>query len=144
MKSVSFKKPLNYLYAKLTGSFMGFLAGTAATGLISRFFETKGINNLWGLASKKRIIDKQTFHTIEWLISIIIGFIVFEIITKVAHKKIKENLRKYKISFYRWIIRNDLHSKSKNVLYRINQKRNSLLTNVNVSSKMAIARFSKK
>jgi hypothetical protein len=111
MKNLNLKKILLYFYDKLTGSFMGFLIATLATGLVSRYFETRSIKNLWGLTSKKRIVDKATFSQLEWIISVCIGFIVFEIITKVIKKKLDRELPKYKIAVMRWIIRKELHLK---------------------------------
>ena len=106
-----FKKILNYLYNSLTGNFLGFLIGTLATGLMSHYFTTRSIKNLWGLTSKKRVLDKETYSNLEWIISIIIGFIVFEIVTKVIKKKLDEKFPIYKIKFMRWVIRNEIHLK---------------------------------
>jgi hypothetical protein len=42
------------------------------------------------------VVDKQTFSAMEWMISIIIGFLVFEIISKWVQKKMNPVLLKYK------------------------------------------------
>jgi hypothetical protein len=118
MKYPTRKSLLKYTYDQLTGSFIGFLLGMAATRLVSRFFVTKSIRNLWGLTAKKRVIDKQTFHYLELIISIVIGFIVFEIVTKVIKKKIDEKFPIYKFRFLRWMVRNKSAFKVKeNSLY---------------------------
>ena len=106
MKYPTQKSILKYTYDQLTGSFMGFLLGMAATRLVSRFFVTRSIRNLWGLTAKKTVVDKQTYHALEWIISIVIGFIVFEIVTKVIKKKIDEKFPIYKLRFLRWTVRN--------------------------------------
>jgi hypothetical protein len=106
MKYPTQKSILKYTYDQLTGSFMGFLLGMAATRLVSRFFVTKSIRNLWGLTAKKTVVDRQTYHALEWIISIVIGFIVFEIVTKVIKKKIDEKFPIYKFRFLRWMVRN--------------------------------------
>ena len=73
MKIVSRKVVLRYLYDQLTGNFAGFLIGMSATTLVSQFYETRGLRNLWGLTSKKTVVDKDTFSNLEWIISIVIS-----------------------------------------------------------------------
>ena len=68
----------------------------ASTRLVAHFFTTRSIKNLWGLTAKKTVVDKQTFSAMEWMISIIIGFVVFEIISKYVKKKMSPVLQKYK------------------------------------------------
>ena len=67
----------------------------------SHFFTTRSIKNLWGLTAKKTVVDKQTFSFMEWMISIIIGFLVFEIISKWAKQQMDKILPKYKLT--RWL-----------------------------------------
>lgn len=101
MKNTS-KKFIEYLFSNFTGNFLGFVIGMASTRLVSHFFTTRSIKNLWGLAARKTVVDKKTFNGLEWLIAIIIGFIVFEIISKWVKKKTDEMLPKYK--FTRWMV----------------------------------------
>jgi hypothetical protein len=105
------KNILRYLYDQLTGNFAGFLIGMSASGLVSRFFEKRGLKNLWGLAAKKTVVSKDTFGWLEWSISILIGFIVFEIITKVLKERMERNFPKYKRTFFRWIISRQFHTR---------------------------------
>jgi hypothetical protein len=107
------KNILRYLYNQLTGNFAGFLIGMSATGLVSRFFEKRGLRNLWGLTSKKTVVSRDTFGWLEWTISIVIGFIVFEIITKVLKERMDRNFPKYKRAFFRWIVSHQLHTRFK-------------------------------
>lgn len=109
---------IRYFYDKVTGTFAGFMIAFAATGLVSQFFETRSIRNLWGLTAKKTVIDKQSFVYLEWIISVVIGFIVFEMLTKVVKKKLDEVLPKYKIAVFRIIIQYDLHHKFSRALNR--------------------------
>lgn len=97
MKTSIFHKLALYLYNHFLGNFLGFIVGMASTKLVSHFFATKSIRNLWGLTSKKTLIDKQTFTVLEVTVSIVIGFIVFEIISKVAKKKLDEMLPVWKV-----------------------------------------------
>jgi|GEM_PF-1358914 len=86
-----------YLYNNFLGNFIGFIIAISSTRIVSHFFATKSFKNLWGLTTKKTLVDKQTFNLIEWTISIMIGFIVFEIISKGFRKKIDELLPSWKI-----------------------------------------------
>ena len=96
MKSNASQKFLQYMYSNFTGNFIGFAIGMASTRLVKHFFTTRSIKNLWGITAKKTVVDKQTFSAMEWMISIIIGFLVFEIISKWVQKKMNPVLVKYK------------------------------------------------
>jgi cellobiose-specific phosphotransferase system component IIC len=99
---ISTKKFLAYVYNNFTGNFLGFVIGMASTRLVSHFFTTRSIKNLWGLTARRTVLDKQTFSALEMMISIVIGFIVFEIISKWVKKKMDAMMPKYKLT--RWMI----------------------------------------
>src|ERR1051325_5385511 len=90
------RKFVEYLYSNFTGNFLGFIIGMASTRLVSHWFTTRSIKNLWGLTARKTVVDKQTFSAMEWAVSIIIGFIVFEIISKWVKKKMGPVMVKYR------------------------------------------------
>ena len=91
-----------YLYNNFAGNFLGFVIGMASTRLIKHFFTTRRLGNLWGLTARKTVVDKQTFHAMEWMISILIGFIVFEIVSKWVKKRVDALLPKYRLT--RWMV----------------------------------------
>lgn len=93
---------IQYLNSNLTGNFLGFAIGMASARLVSHFFTTRSIRNLWGITAKKTVVDKQTFHFMEWAISLLIGFIVFELISKWVKKKMDELLPKSK--YTAWMV----------------------------------------
>ena len=135
---------LKYLYDQLTGNFMGFLIGLSATSLVSKFFETRGLKNLWGITSKKTVVDKDTFANLEWIISIVIGFIVFEVMTKVVKDKIDKYLPVLKSKLYRFIIANNLRSRSSALGIALNNKRVVLFSSVYGSVKSTFTKYSKR
>ena len=90
MKSSIQRKFLEYIYSNFIGNFLGFAIGMASTRLVSHFFTTRSIKNLWGLTAKKTVVHKQTFVAMEWMISIVIGFVVFVIISKWVKRKMEE------------------------------------------------------
>jgi hypothetical protein len=90
-----------YLFDKITGTFTGFVIGLWAASLVSHFFATRSIKNLWGLASKKTIVDKQTFSILEWAASVLIGYLVFEIVLRLIKKELKPWLEKAKTAIGR-------------------------------------------
>ncbi|WP_336518298.1 hypothetical protein [Pollutibacter soli] len=102
MKTNVTSKFVAYLYSNFIGNFLGFIIGMASTKLVGNFFTTRSIKNLWGLTAKKTVVDKQTFHAFEWMIAIIIGFVVFEIISKWIKMKVDGLLPKYKAT--KWIV----------------------------------------
>jgi len=96
MKSNTSQRFMQYVYSNYTGNFIGFAIGMASTRLVAHFYTTRKLNNLWGLTAKRTVVDKQTFSFMEWAISIIIGFLVFEIISKWVKRKMQPYLLKYK------------------------------------------------
>lgn len=130
MKFLNRKVAFTYLYNQLTGNFMGFLIGLSATSLVSNFFETRGIRNLWGLSSKKTVVDKDTFANLEWVISIVIGFVVFEIMTKVVKAKIDESFPAVKRHVLRWAVNNEVPKKLADFNTRFRNKQLSIYSTV--------------
>lgn len=144
MRQLNKKTILNYLYDQLTGNFIGFLIGVSATGLVSQFFETRSVKNLWGLSAKKTVVDKETFSNLEWVISIIVGFIVFELFIKVIKGWLEKNFSTYKFSFFRWIIREKLHFKVRMYTGRLSQRRVLFFAAVHQGVRQAFNRYSKR
>lgn len=102
MKIRIIRKFLEYVYSNYVGNFLGFVIGMISTRLVSHFYTTRSIKNLWGLAARRTVVDKQTYSAMEWTISIVIGFIVFEIVSKWLKKKLDQLLPRYR--FTRWMI----------------------------------------
>src|SRR4030095_1974615 len=96
MKYLSTSNIAKYLYNNFIGNFLGFVVGMASTRIVAHFFATKSLRNLWGLTSKKTVVDKSTFTNLQLLVSIVIGYIVFEIISKFVQQKMEELLPEYK------------------------------------------------
>ena len=144
MKFISGKVILKYLYNQLTGTFAGFLIGMSATKLVAQFFETRGLKNLWGLASKKTIVDKDTFGNLEWIISIVIGFIVFEIFTKVVKEKIDQYFPIYRYRFFRWTIANQWHTKLRDTGVSLNHSRVVVFAAMQSAFKIAIDKYARR
>ena len=107
MKNPAAKTFFKYLYDNFISNFIGFVIGIGATRLVSHFFVTRSIKNLWGLTARKTVIDKKTFSNLELLISVVIGFIVFEIISKWLMKKIEIFYPECKATVVGWISRNE-------------------------------------
>jgi hypothetical protein len=61
---------------------------------------------LWGLTTHKTVLAKKTYNNLEWIVSVVIGFIVFEIISKWVKKKMDEMMPKYKTSVLQWLAKN--------------------------------------
>lgn len=141
MARISRKDITKYLYDQLTGNFMGFLAGLSASSLVSNFFEKKSIRNLWGLSSKKTVVDKETFSNLEWVVSLIIGFIVFEIMTRVVKEKIDNWLPIYRRKIYRLIVGRQYHRKARTYVSGLRVKQKEVLTSAGTSIKNYSMRF---
>jgi hypothetical protein len=106
MKNSIFLKFIQYLYNNFLGNFIGFAVGMASTRLVAHYFATRSIKNLWGLTTHKAVLDKNTYSNLEWIVSVVIGFIVFEIISKWIKKKVDVMMPKYKTSVLQWLAKN--------------------------------------
>ncbi|MGZ8553014.1 MAG: hypothetical protein ACXWV8_06385 [Chitinophagaceae bacterium] len=115
MKNGIFQKFIQYLYNNFLGNFIGFAVGMASTRLVSHYFATRSIKNLWGLTTHKTVLDKKTYANLEWIVSVIIGFIVFEIISKWVKKKMDVLMPKYKTSVLQWLSKNKLYAGVKSI-----------------------------
>lgn len=102
MKLKLIRKFLEYVYNNYVGNFLGFVIAMMSSRLVSHYFTTRSIKNLWGLTAHKTVIDKHTYTNLEWAITIIIGFVVFEIVSKWLTKKLQQLLPKYK--FTKWMV----------------------------------------
>lgn len=82
MKLPTRKEAVQYLYNQALAQFTAFYIGIYSTGIVSRFFETRSITNLWGFLAQKTVVDAGTFSILERIIAVVIGFIVFEIVNR--------------------------------------------------------------
>ena len=82
MKMQESKNIFRYFSDQFIGSFTGFLIGIWASSLVAHFFATRSIRNLWGLTSNKTLVSKQEFSALEWMASVLVGYIVFEIVLR--------------------------------------------------------------
>jgi hypothetical protein len=94
-KYFSRKVLLGYVYSIFSGRMFGFIVGMWATTIVSHFFETRSFHNLWGITSKKTVVDKDTFAHLEWVASVIIGFFVFEVVHKIVKEKVSNHVPEY-------------------------------------------------
>lgn len=141
MKKYLNKKSVGrYLLTEVAGNFVGFLIGMSATGLVSRFFETRSIRNLWGLTARKTVVDKNTFTALEWILSIVVGFIVFEIFTKGVAEWLRKNFPHFKFLALRWIVKNNLHRRFRGIIVGLDKKRIALFAVMNQSINKRISR----
>jgi hypothetical protein len=138
------KKISQYCYDKLTGTFMGFLIGMSATGLVAQFFETRSIRNLWGLTARKTVVDKNTFAYFEWFISLVIGFVVFEIFTNYVKRYLDTYTPQFRIKIFRWIVRTNLLQRIKNLRLKSNEGRVALFAAMQHGTKAALNKSAKR
>ena len=108
MKNNLLQKFIQYLYTNFLGNFIGFAIGMASTRLVSHYFATRSIKNLWGLTSHKTILDKKTYNNLEWIVSVVIGFIVFEIISKWVQMKMNQRMTGFKTALLQWLTKNKI------------------------------------
>ncbi len=112
------KTIFNYLSEQFIGRFTGFMIGLWASRLISHFFTTRSIHNLWGLTARKTVVSKQTFGNLEWIASVLIGYLVFEIVLRIIKNKIGPGLSKSRFRLLRWMAERGWGEKIRSLRYK--------------------------
>jgi hypothetical protein len=112
------KAVFNYLAEQFVGRFTGFIIGLWASSLVSHFFTTRSIHNLWGLTSKKTVVSKQTLTNLEWIASVLIGYIVFEIVLRIMKNKIAPWSAKFRFRVLRWFVEKGWSGRIKSLRYK--------------------------
>ncbi len=112
------KAILNYLSEQFIGRFTGFIIGLWASSLVSHFFTTRSVHNLWGLTARKTVISKQTFTNLEWIASVAIGYVVFEVVVRIMKNKIAPWLTKLRFRLLRWFVEKGWSGKIKSLRYK--------------------------
>jgi hypothetical protein len=118
MKKQDRKTIFNYLSEQFIGRFTGFVIGLWASTLVSHFFTTRSIHNLWGLTARKTVVSKQTFGNLEWIASVLIGYIVFEIAVRVIKNKISPWLSKLRFRLLRRTVEKGWDEKIRSLRYK--------------------------
>ena len=109
MKKENPKNVFRYLTDQFIGTFASFVIGLWASSLVSHFFATRSIKNLWGLTAKKTLVNKQTYTMLEWLASVIVGYLVFEIAIRLIRNYITPRMSIFRLRFIRLMIRTGWH-----------------------------------
>lgn len=144
MKLPTRKESVEYLYNQALAQFIGFYIGIYSTGIVSRFFETRSISNLWGFLARKTVVDEGTFSVLERIVAVLIGFIVFEIVSK----NLKPLLERLKPVVDKEIAQfakeRGWDAKWKTLKVDLNTKRVAFFASLNVAARNALKkRFSK-
>ena len=116
MKKQQPKNVFRYLTDQFMGTFTGFIIGIWASSLVSHFFATRSIKNLWGLTAKKTLVDKQTFTALEWLASVIVGYLVFEIAVRFIKSQVIPRIAVFRLRFIRLMIKTGWYVRIKDLV----------------------------
>ncbi len=122
---------------------MGFLIGMSASGLVAHFFETRSIRNLWGLTARKTVVDKNTFAYLEWFISLVIGFVVFELFINYVKRYLDIHAPRFRVKMLRWIVRSNILQRIRNLRLTSNG-RVAFFATMHQGTKAALNKSSKK
>jgi hypothetical protein len=118
MKKQQSKNIVRYLSDQFIGTFGGFIIGIWASSLVSHFFATRSIKNLWGLTAKKTLVDKQTFTALEWLVSALVGYLVFEIAARFIKNQVIPRISVFRSRFISQMIKSGWYVRLKDLASR--------------------------
>lgn len=74
------RRAFDYLLGEALGNLVGFGAGIGAHNAMKAVFVRKSVWNLGGLFSKRTALDKDTFSALELALTVLVGFVVFELV----------------------------------------------------------------
>lgn len=82
------------LVSTTLGNFAGYVAGSLVTFVSTRHaVERRAIGNLFGVLPRRRIVVHVMPHWLEWLLALIVGFLVMEVVRYwFGHRKYAELL----------------------------------------------------
>ena len=112
------KTIFKYLAEQFIGRFTGFIIGLWASSLVSYFFTTRSIHNLWGLTARKTVVSKRSFSNLEWIASVVIGYIVFELVVRIMKSRISPWLTKLRFRLLRWMAEKGWGEKIRSLRYK--------------------------
>ena len=118
MKTQKRKTVLSYLSEQFIGRFTGFMIGLWATRIVSHFFTTRSIHNLWGLTAKKTVVTRQTFGNLQWIAAVVIGYLVFEVVFTLIKNKIAPGFSKFRFRLLRLVAEKGWSEKIRKLTYR--------------------------
>lgn len=82
------KKIKWFVVNQALGNLIGFIIGLSVTHFFSHYvIEKRGVNNLFGLAGRKKVIVNDTPEWLQWTLSVIIGFIALEFVNHFIETK---------------------------------------------------------
>ena len=82
LKATFTRQKLQGLFLNTTlGNFVGYIAGSVVTLASTRHaIEARAIGNLFGLLPRKKVIVHLLPHWLEWLLALMVGFLVMEVV----------------------------------------------------------------
>lgn len=80
------RRALDYLVGEALGNLVGFGAGLGVHNLLKQFFVRKSVWNLGGALSRKQALSKDSFDALEVILTVLAGFVVFEIVRLVISR----------------------------------------------------------
>jgi hypothetical protein len=89
-------KIISFVVNEALGRFVGFIIGMWSTSLFSYYvYEKKSFKNLFGMAPRKKVLVSTAPEWLQLTISIVIGFIVLELINYFFKHKIYVTVWEY-------------------------------------------------
>ena len=82
------QKIKKFIFNQAIGNFIGFFIGMSVTRFFSHYVtERRNIHNLFGLAKRKQVVVNDAPEWLQWLYSVIVGFIALEFVNHFIETK---------------------------------------------------------
>ena len=82
------QKIKKFLFNQAIGNFIGFFIGMSVTQLFSHYAtERRSMHNLFGLSKRKQVLVNDAPEWLQWVYSVIVGFIALEFVNHFIETK---------------------------------------------------------
>ncbi len=76
------------LLEETVSNVIGWIAGLLSIDILDYFFIQKSWKNVWGVFSKRTVVDAETYSFLEWLLTALLGFLVMVLVNRLVRAKL--------------------------------------------------------
>ncbi len=79
---------MNKLIEETVANVVGWVAGLLSIDILDYFFIQKSWKNVWGVFSKRTVVNAETYSFLEWVLTAFLGFVVMVLVNRLVRHKL--------------------------------------------------------
>ncbi len=79
---------MNKFFEEAISNGIGWLAGLLSIDILDYFFIQKSWKNVWGIFSKRTVVNAETYSFLEWALTAVLGFIVMLLVNRLVRRRL--------------------------------------------------------